>query len=60
MNTSKIEGLITVRDSDNKIIAVAQRLESMPYFEVYSTSIIAVDMLTDLFNQQKIDNKIKE
>jgi len=51
-NTSKTEGLIVVRDSDGKIIAIASRLEGESKYEVYSVSVIAVDDLVALLNQK--------
>ncbi len=52
-NTSKIEGLITVRNDQGQIIAIAQRLEGEPKYEIYSVAVIGVDELVALFNNLK-------
>jgi|GEM_PF-5920885 len=55
MNEAKIEGLLVVRDTDNKIIAVISKDRE---FEIYTTEVASIEEVKDIINNKQNEPKI--
>jgi hypothetical protein len=53
MNTQKIEGILVVRNSDDQIIAVFNRLEGEQKYEICTTSVASVEEVQSLLENKQ-------